>query len=153
MERDSLQDKDDLKLKIKQSIKAWAHIFFLIIFHFLDKQSPNNIYAHTVPARVLKVSLIFPFSHSFFRHWQRDESSSPESLKSPFKGYQKWNSKNPFEGCLFSCSSLLENIWANYCRKFGYDGNSKFFAYRFQKSFCCLHWKNSKWGKSSSEVE
>ena len=89
MERDSLQDKDDLKLKIKQSIKAWAHIFFLIIFHFLDKQSPNNIYAHTVPARVLKVSLIFPFSHSFFRHWQRDESSSPESLKSPFKGYQK----------------------------------------------------------------
>ena len=27
MERDSLQDKDDLKLKIKQSIKVWAYIF------------------------------------------------------------------------------------------------------------------------------
>ena len=34
MERDNLQDKDDLKLKIKQSIKAWAHIFFdnILIF-------------------------------------------------------------------------------------------------------------------------
>jgi len=60
MERDSLQDKDDLKLKIKQSIKAWAHIFFDNI-SFLDKQSPNNIYALTVP----QVSHIF---------WERDES-------------------------------------------------------------------------------
>ena len=50
MERDSLQDKDDLKLKIKQSIKAWAHIFLSATY---------------------KPVL------------------SPESLKSPFKGYQK----------------------------------------------------------------
>ena len=65
MERDSLQDKDDLKLKIKQSIKAWAHIFFDNISFFRQTVPKQYICPHRAGTRAQSVAY-FPFLSFIF---------------------------------------------------------------------------------------